>query len=94
MTIQVRKTPESGDQARFYVWVEDSSGNPVDGASIALTLDTGGQNYTQTRTTHQDGRASFRFRTRSSDSLPWTITAMASKDGAIGSDAITYNVPP
>ena len=94
VTIQVRKTPESGDQARFYVWVEDSSGNPVDGASIALTLDTGGQNYTQTRTTHQDGRASFRFRTRSSDSLPWTITAMASKDGAIGSDAITYNVPP
>ena len=93
VAIEVRNSPEPGDQARFYVWVMDGSNTPVDGASVSLTLDTGGRDYVRNRTTKADGRASINIRTRSSDSLPWTITATASKDGAGGATTVSYTGP-
>ena len=88
--IEIRRSPKPGDRARFYVWVEDGSGSPVAGASVALTLDTGGQDYGDTRTTNDSGRASFRIRTGRGDSLPWTIAATATKGDAGGTGTITY----
>ena len=41
VTPEVRNTPEPGDRVRIYVSVEDASGNPVDGASVILRLETG-----------------------------------------------------
>lgn len=93
VAIEVRNSPEPGDRARFYVLVKDGSDNPVGGASVSLTLDTAGRDYSRNRTTNADGRASINIRTRSSDSLPWTITATASKDGAGGTTTVSYTGP-
>ena len=79
-----------GRIARFFVTVVDEVGDPVQNASVTLTFDTGGRDYTQTRTTNASGLGDFRFRTRRNDALPWTLTAVATSGEATGSDEVTY----
>ena len=70
-----------------------NSGNPVAYAGVSLTVDTAGSDYSRTGNTNTDGRARFRVKTRSSDGLPWVITAVASYGSDTGSDVIIYDGP-
>ena len=93
VSIEMRNNPTPGQNARIYVWVTNSSGNPVAYAGVSLTVDTAGSDYSRTGNTNTDGRARFRVKTRSSDGLPWVITAVASYGSDTGSDVIIYDGP-
>lgn len=89
VAITMNNAPQPGDRARFTVTVTNAStGAFVDGATVTAMLDTADvgtdPNYSGTKTTNTSGAASFNFRTKSSDLLPWTIGATASKSGFTG----------
>ncbi|HLF05341.1 MAG TPA: Ig-like domain-containing protein, partial [Dehalococcoidia bacterium] len=90
--LRVVGTPTPGESATIYVRVLDASDNAVSGATVNLSMDTGDAdqqpNYQWTKTTGTGGRVTVRFKSAPGDLLPWTITAVASKDGAQGSRTI------
>jgi hypothetical protein len=93
VTIQVVGTPKPGQQATFYVYVQDAAGKEISGATVDLYLDTGDAdqepNHRWTKTSATGGRVTFRVSTNSGDRLPWTLTAVARKGDVQGTGTLT-----
>jgi hypothetical protein len=91
VAIRISGTPRPGSIFPVTVVVTDDQGNPVPSAQVAIRLVTGGgRSYAATRTTGSSGTATAWFWARSSDYLPWTISAQATKNGVSGSAEIAY----
>jgi hypothetical protein len=68
-----------------------NSGVPVPAASVDTTLDTQGSDQRRVALTNSAGSASFRFITKQTDRLPWTVRVTASSGGLSASKTCTYN---